>query len=148
MTGSIHEPRPRPQLWNRDVVEDIWNKATLGRYRIQGGATRLRVPCFDDLTFVPCTLSRLPLEGYRERCETKTVLGNRIASKPIVLDRPITIAGMSYGALSKTAKTALGRAATRLGIPTTTGARRPRPGARRAPPRPACGRSCGPSGSR
>jgi glutamate synthase domain-containing protein 2 len=113
--------RERSPLWNRDVVEDIWNKATLGRYRIQGGATRLRVPCFDDLTFVPCTLSRLPLEGYRERCETKTVLGNRVASKPIVLDRPITIAGMSYGALSKTAKTALGTAATRLGISTTTG---------------------------
>jgi methylamine---glutamate N-methyltransferase subunit C len=113
--------RARPPLWNRDVLEDIWAKATLGRYRIQGGATRRRVPCFDDLTFVPCTLSRLPLEGYRERCETKTVLGNRVASKPIVLDRPITIAGMSYGALSKTAKTALGTAATRLGISTTTG---------------------------
>ena len=38
------EPKGRPPLWNRDVVEDIWNKATLGRYRIQGGATRLRVP--------------------------------------------------------------------------------------------------------
>src|SRR5439155_15135801 len=36
-------------------------------------------------------------------------------------DRPITIAGMSYGALSKTAKTALGTAARRLGISTTTG---------------------------
>ena len=113
--------RPRTPLWNRDVLEDIWTKATLGRYRIQGGATRRRVPCFDDLTFVPCTLSRLPLEGYRERCETRTVLGDRVASKPIVLDRPITIAGMSYGALSKTAKTALGTAASRLGISTTTG---------------------------
>ena len=113
--------KARPPLWNRDVVEDIWTKATLGRYRIQGGATRLRVPSFDDLTFVPCTMTRVALEGYRERCETRTVLGARCASKPIVLDRPITIAGMSYGALSKTAKTALGKAATRLGISTTTG---------------------------
>jgi glutamate synthase domain-containing protein 2 len=103
------------------VIRDIQAKAALGRYRIQGFSSRRRVPTFDDLTFVPCTLSRLPLEGYRERCETRTVLGDRVATEPIVLDRPITITGMSYGALSKTAKTALGMAATRLGISTTTG---------------------------
>src|SRR6267378_8549314 len=109
------------QIWSPAVIEDIQLKAQLGRYRLQGFSTHRRLPSFDDLTFVPCSLSRVPLEGYRERCETRTVLGTRFAKKPIVLDRPITIAGMSYGALSKTAKTALGRAATRLGISTTTG---------------------------
>jgi methylamine---glutamate N-methyltransferase subunit C len=108
-------------IWSPAVIEDIQLKAQLGRYRLQGFSTHRRLPSFDDLTFVPCTLSRVPLEGYRERCETRTVLGTRHASKPVVLDRPITIAGMSYGALSKTAKVALGRAATRLGISTTTG---------------------------
>ncbi len=109
------------QIWSPAVIEDIQLKAQLGRYRLQGFSTHRRLPSFDDLTFVPCTLSRVPLEGYRERCETKTVLGSRFASKPVVIDRPITIAGMSYGALSKTAKVALGKAATRLGISTTTG---------------------------
>ncbi len=109
------------QIWSPAVIEDIQLKAQLGRYRLQGFSTHRRVPSFDDLTFVPCTLSRVPLEGYRERCETRTVLGTRFASKPVVLDRPIAIAGMSYGALSKTAKVALGTAATRLGISTTTG---------------------------
>ena len=109
------------QIWSPAVIEDIQLKAQLGRYRLQGFSTHRRLPSFDDLTFVPCTLSRVPLEGYRERCETKTVLGTRYAKKPVVLDRPIAIAGMSYGALSKTAKVALGRAATRLGISTTTG---------------------------
>jgi glutamate synthase domain-containing protein 2 len=108
-------------MWSPAVIEDIQLKAQLGRYRLQGFSTHRRLPSFDDLTFVPCTLSRVPLEGYRERCETRTVLGTRYASKPIVLDRPITIAGMSYGALSKTAKVALGKAATRLGVSTTTG---------------------------
>jgi glutamate synthase domain-containing protein 2 len=108
-------------IWSPAVIEDIQLKAQLGRYRLQGFSTHRRLPTFDDLTFVPCTLSRVPLEGYRERCETRTVLGSRFASKPIVLERPITIAGMSYGALSKTAKVALGKAATRLGISTTTG---------------------------
>src|SRR6185437_747810 len=67
------------------------------------------------------SLSRYPLEGYREKCSTKTVLGSRFASKPIELDIPITIAGMSFGALSANVKEALGRAATALGTSTTTG---------------------------
>jgi glutamate synthase domain-containing protein 2 len=108
-------------IWPPHVVEDIQTKAELGRYRMQGFSMHRKVPSFDDLTFVPCTLSRVPLEGYRERCETRTVLGTRHAANPVVLDRPITIAGMSYGALSGRAKTALGRAAKRAGISTTTG---------------------------
>lgn len=108
-------------LWPRAVIEDIQLKAQLGRYRMQGFSMHRRVPGLDDLTFVPCTLSRVPLEGYRERCDTTTVLGTRFAANPVVLERPITIAGMSYGALSGRAKTALGRAAKRAGISTTTG---------------------------
>lgn len=108
-------------VWTPEVIEDIQVKAQLGRYRIQGFSTYRRTPSFQDLTFVPCELSRVPLEGYRERCETRTVLGTRYAKKPLVLDRPITIAGMSYGALSRSAKVALGTAATRAGISTTTG---------------------------
>src|SRR5204863_5127480 len=67
------------------------------------------------------SLSRYPLEGYRERCETKTVLGIRYAKKPIERAIPITIAGMSFGALSANVKQALGMAATEMGTTTTTG---------------------------
>ena len=119
--GQHHPVLRESRIWTREVIEDIQLKAQLGRYRMQGFSTHRRVPTFDDLTFVPCTLSRVPLEGYRERCETRTVLGTRFARKPVELKIPITIAGMSYGALSKTAKMALGRAAARLGISTTTG---------------------------
>jgi glutamate synthase domain-containing protein 2 len=115
-------PLRESPVWPRQVIDEIQLKAQLGRYHIQGFSMhRPGVPTFDDLTFVPCTLSRVPLEGYREKCETRTVLGSRFAENPIVLDRPITIAGMSYGALSANAKTALGRAAKRAGISTTTG---------------------------
>ena len=41
--------------------------------------------------------------------------------KPIELDIPITIAGMSFGALGANAKQALGMAATMMGTSTTTG---------------------------
>jgi len=110
-------------VWSPEDIEDIQVKADLGRYRIRGfSALRARpLPHFDDLTFLPCTLSRVPLEGYRERCETKTLLGTRFAKQPIELATPITIAGMSYGALSRNAKVALGRAASRVGTSTTTG---------------------------
>lgn len=110
-------------VWSPQDIEDIQVKADLGRYRIRGfSALRSRpLPHFDDLTFLPCTLSRVPLEGYRERCETRTVLGTRFAKKPIELAIPITIAGMSYGALSRNAKVALGRGASKVGTSTTTG---------------------------
>lgn len=126
MSGTVERGGELPMLrespiWPRNVIEDIQTKAQLGRYRIQGFSAHRRVPSLDDLTFVPCTLSRVPLEGYREKCATQTVLGTRFAEHPVVLDRPITIAGMSYGALSAHAKTALGRAAKRAGISTTTG---------------------------
>ncbi|MFN3612961.1 MAG: FMN-binding glutamate synthase family protein, partial [Rubrimonas sp.] len=85
-----------------------------------GGAKR-RVPHFDDLLFLGASMSRYPLEGYREACNTSVVLGDRFAKKPIELKIPITIAGMSFGSLSAQAKEALGRGATLAGTSTTTG---------------------------
>ncbi len=66
-------------------------------------------------------MSRYPLEGYRERCATDVVIGTRFAREPVQLDIPITIAGMSFGALSGPAKEALGRGASEVGTSTTTG---------------------------
>ncbi len=66
-------------------------------------------------------MSRYPLEGYREKCATRVVLGDRFASKPLELKIPITIAGMSFGSLSGAAKESLGRGATLAGTSTTTG---------------------------
>jgi methylamine---glutamate N-methyltransferase subunit C len=71
--------------------------------------------------FLTASASRYPLEGYRERCDTRTLLGTRHAAKPLELAIPITIAGMSFGSLSATAKEALGRAASAVGTSTTTG---------------------------
>jgi len=117
MEGSVLRESP---IWTRAVIEDIQVKAEVGRYRYAGGSLHRPVPNFDGLTFIPCTLSRVPLEGYRERCETKTVLGTR-APNPLELDIPVLIVGMSFGALSRNAKAALGKAATRVGTCTTTG---------------------------
>lgn len=105
------------------VIEEIQDKAALGRYRIRGfGTLRERpLPSLDDLTFLPASLTRIPLEGYRERCETTTVLGTRQAERPITLQIPVMITGMSYGALSLNAKVALARGAASVGSSTTSG---------------------------
>ncbi len=105
------------------VMEEIHQKAELGRYLIRGFGTlrERRWATFDDLTFLPCTLTRIPLEGYRERCSTRTVLGTRFAKKPVELDIPVMITGMSWGALSLNAKVALARGAARVGSSNTTG---------------------------
>ncbi len=73
------------------------------------------------MLFLGASISRYPLEGYREKCATNVTLGTRYAKKPIELKIPITIAGMSFGALSGNAKEALGRGATQMGTSTTTG---------------------------
>ncbi len=67
---------------------------------IRGFGAKRRVPHFDDLLFLGATVSRYPLEGYRERCATDVVIGTRFAREPIELEIPITIAGMSFGALA------------------------------------------------
>src|SRR5207344_3642424 len=57
-------------VWSPETIEDIQSKADLGRYTNRGLGMTKRPPHFEDLTFVPCTLSRVPLEGYRETCAT------------------------------------------------------------------------------
>ncbi|MQQ08873.1 FMN-binding glutamate synthase family protein [Epibacterium sp. SM1979] len=111
------------QSWtfSNDVNSDIRRAAATGIYDIRGGGAKRRVPHFDDLLFLGASMSRYPLEGYREKCDTSVTLGTRFAKKPIELKIPVTIAGMSFGALSGQAKEALGRGATLAGTSTTTG---------------------------
>ncbi len=106
---------------DRHVINYIREAARYGLYDIRGMGAKRALPSFDDLVFLTASASRYPLEGYREKCDSTTVLGTRYAQKPIELDTPVTIAGMSFGSLSATVKEALGRAATEVGSSTTTG---------------------------
>ncbi len=126
MDGSQDGKAPRTvprKSWtfSDDVNAEIRRAAATGIYDIRGGGAKRRVPHFDDLLFLGASMSRYPLEGYRERCDTNVTLGTRHAQNPIELSIPITIAGMSFGALSAQAKEALGRGATAAGTSTTTG---------------------------
>jgi methylamine---glutamate N-methyltransferase subunit C len=122
MTADIPRTVPRQSASFDDyTLSEIRRAAATGLYDIRGGGAKRRVPHFDDLLFLGASISRYPLEGYRERCGTDVVLGTRFAGKPIELKIPITIAGMSFGSLSAQAKEALGRGATLAGTSTTTG---------------------------
>ena len=103
------------------TLSEIRRAAATGIYDIRGAGTKKKLPHFDDLLFLGASISRYPLEGYREKCGTDVVLGSRFAKRPIELKIPITIAGMSFGALSAQAKEALGRGASLAGTSTTTG---------------------------
>lgn len=105
----------------RHVIAEIQRAASTGLYDIRGYGAKRHVPSFDDLLFLGASMSRYALEGYREKCDTNVTIGTRFAKKPIELKIPITIAGMSFGALSAPAKEALGRGASEVGTSTTTG---------------------------
>jgi len=107
--------------FDRATMAEIRRAADTGIYDIRGFGAKRKVPHFDDLLFLGASMSRYPLEGYRETCNTSVVLGDRFAKNPIKLDIPVTIAGMSFGALSANAKEALGRGASIAGTSTTTG---------------------------
>jgi glutamate synthase domain-containing protein 2 len=107
--------------FDRTTMNEIRRAAETGIYDIRGFGAKRKLPHFDDLLFLGASMSRYPLEGYREKCNTSVTLGTRYAKKPIVLDIPVTIAGMSFGALSANAKEALGRGASIMGTSTTTG---------------------------
>src|SRR5450631_2336483 len=126
VNGNENQPGWRPGLresatFDRDTIAEIQRASREGMYDIRGFGAKRHVPHFDDLLFLGASVSRYPLEGYRERCATNVTIGTRFAREPIELDIPITIAGMSFGALSSNAKEALGRGASAVGTSTTTG---------------------------
>jgi methylamine---glutamate N-methyltransferase subunit C len=108
-------------IWSPETISDIKLKAESGKHRIRGCGSTRAFPNFDDLLVLPSQLSRLSIDTYREDCRTQTILGARYAKKPLVLETPIMISGMSYGALSKEAKIALAKATDIVGTSINNG---------------------------
>jgi methylamine---glutamate N-methyltransferase subunit C len=121
MTNDDNGALRSSAIFPTSVIHEIQRAADEGVYEIRGFGAKRSVPGFDDLLLLGASMSRYPLEGYRERCDTDVVLGARHAEKPVHLKIPITIAGMSFGALGANAKEALGRGASAMGTSTTTG---------------------------
>ncbi|WP_370188900.1 FMN-binding glutamate synthase family protein [Aeromicrobium sp.] len=120
MTQYRTQPRTSA-TFDPATIAEIQRAADTGIYDIRGWGAKRALPHVDDLLVLGASMSRYPLEGYRERCGTDVVLGDRHAKYPLHLETPVTIAGMSFGALSGRAKEALGRGASEVGTSTTTG---------------------------
>lgn len=103
----------------RDIVETAMRAATGKQLERPFGTTR---HYFDwgNLQFSPGYLSNQPGDADAA-VDTSVVIGPQ-ARRPLRLEMPIMIAGMSYGtALSMTSKTALARAATIAGTSASSG---------------------------
>ncbi|SEB26220.1 MULTISPECIES: glutamate synthase-related protein [unclassified Mycobacterium] len=77
------------------------------------GVPRDLLPSWDSIQIVTAQLARLPLLDD-EPVSTKTVIGPA-AKRPLVLDIPLFVSDMSFGALSEEAKTALAAGAELAG---------------------------------
>jgi len=124
MSEKAKKPKVRDVqrgIWNPETVAEVRHKAETGTHRIRGCGSTKPYPNFDDLLVLPSQLSRLSIDTYREDCRTQTTLGARFAKKPLVIETPIMISGLSYGALSKEAKTALAKSTRLVGTSINNG---------------------------
>ena len=86
-------------------MADIHRMALTGESVIEPMRTRMPAVSWDDILIKGAQLARLPL-NREEPVKTRTVIG-RTARKPLVIETPIIISHMSFGALSKEAYMAL-----------------------------------------
>ena len=75
-------------LFDRNVIAEIQRAAREGIYDIRGFGAKRKVPHFDDLLFLGASISRYPLEGYRERCDTDVTLGTRLREEAARAEDP------------------------------------------------------------
>ena len=88
-------------------MADIHTMAENGQSIIEPMRTRQPTFTWDDILIKGAQLAKLPL-NHDQPVRTKTVIGSG-GAHPLVIDAPIFITHMSYGALSKEAKVALAK---------------------------------------
>ena len=82
MTDFPHTPPKMSWTFSNEVNAEIRRAAATGIYDIRGGGSKRQLPHFDDLLFLGASISRYPLEGYREKCGTDVWLRNTICQEP------------------------------------------------------------------
>ena len=74
----VHTPPRYSATFDEHSIAEIHRAAATGIYDIRGFGAKRKVPHFDDLLFLGASISRYPLEGYREKCATDVVLGDAL----------------------------------------------------------------------
>jgi len=97
------------QIWIPETIRDIHTRSD-GGYMLSGFRPFYDFPTFDELVFLASGLTRFPLEGYKEKSKTKTVIGSRSSSKPLVIETPVYVASRADLSADLRAALALGSA--------------------------------------
>lgn len=100
-------------------MDEIHQMAVSGRSITAAMGTQMPMPDWDDILFLGAQLNPPPLDEHAP-VDTTTIIG-RNAAQPMVLDSPVYISHMSFGALSKEAKTALARGSAMAGTAMCSG---------------------------
>ncbi|MDR0887825.1 MAG: rubredoxin [Candidatus Methanoplasma sp.] len=93
------------EISGNTVMDEIHRLAATGKSTDEPMDTQMPVPKFDDILVMGAQLARSPLERDEE-VNINVVIGKN-AAKPMILDIPVYISHMSFGALSSKAKKAL-----------------------------------------
>ena len=112
-----------PELVRHDpdarYMEEIHEMAVKGESLHAAMGTLLPLPRWEDILLLGAQLNPAPLDDDAP-VSTKTVIGKK-AQKPMVLETPVYISHMSFGALSKEAKTALSKGSAMAGTAMCSG---------------------------
>lgn len=88
-------------------MKEIHEMAVTGTSAIEAMGTRMKMPNWDDILILGAQLNPQPLDEHAD-VSLKTVIGKH-AKKPMVIDMPVYISHMSFGALSKETKISLAK---------------------------------------
>jgi glutamate synthase domain-containing protein 2/rubredoxin len=88
-------------------MADIHKMAATGKSITEAMRTPAETICWDEILIKGAQLARIPL-NHEQAVSTRTVIGPR-AAHPLVIESPVYITHMSFGALSKEVKLALAR---------------------------------------
>lgn len=91
-----------------DIIHEM---AVTGKSIIEPMRTKLPVISWDDILIMGAQLNPLPLNEHDE-VNTTTIIGKK-AKKPMIIENPVYISHMSFGALSKELKIALAKGAAK-----------------------------------
>ncbi len=100
-------------------MKEIHEMAVSGKSAIEAMGTQMKMPGWDDILILGAQLNPMPLEEHAE-VSLQTVIGKR-AKKPMVLDMPVYISHMSFGALSRKTKIALAKGSAAAGTAMCSG---------------------------
>ena len=107
--------------WSPKIQEDIFVKSRIGRYRIRGYGGARVLPHLSDLAFKSDLTGIGSDADVVSKVDMHTLIGGKNGAQPLDLSMPLMIAPMSYGALSRSTKQAVGLASSMSGIAENTG---------------------------